>query len=369
MILLLSNSGELAAGGELSLLDLAGGISARGFRPFVVCPGPGGLAARLQALGIPVEVVPMPSWGEARVIRIAGALRRLAGLIRTRQIALIHCNATWRMALYAGLAGRWTGVPMIWHVRVGEPEGWKDRLLAALATQIVVNSDAVARRFAGTPGRKVERIYNGVDLSRFAPGLPASALRSRLGLPDGAPVVGSVGRFVAYKGYGHLLEAARVVREKRPEVRWVLVGDGELRGDLEAQCRRLELDGTVQFTGWQDAIPAYLALFDVFVLPSLGEHFGRVLIEAMAMAKPVVATRGGGVPEIVLDGTTGILVAPGDAAALGAAVEALLADPARATRLGEAGRQRAMSEFSLTRHLDAVAALYGRLIGEARRRL
>jgi glycosyltransferase involved in cell wall biosynthesis len=364
-ILFLSNSGELAGGGEASLLDLVEILARSRFRPFVVCPGPGSFRARLQALGISGEVLPFPAWRSARVLTIARTLGRLGRLVRAQEIALVHANATWRIALYAGLAGRWRKIPMIWHVRVGEAEGWKDRLLARLATRIVVNSDAVARRFTGFAPGKVLRIYNGIDLGRFTPGQAPTALRASLGLPPAVPVVGSVGRFVAYKGYHHLLEAAAMVREKLPDVHWVLVGDGELRGELEARSRRLGLERTVRFTGWQERVAGYLALFDLFVLPSLGEHFGRVLLEAMAVEKAVVATDAGGVPEIVLDGETGILVPPADPAAMAAAVLSLIQDRPRARRLGEAGRRRVASHFSLARHVEGVQTLYRSLIGES----
>ncbi|MFQ5946339.1 MAG: glycosyltransferase, partial [Anaerolineae bacterium] len=161
-----------------------------------------------------------------------------------------------------------------------------------------------------------------------------------------------------------LLEAAGMVRGKHPDVHWVLVGDGELREDLERQCRRLALERTVHFAGWTERIPEYLALFDLFVLPSLGEHFGRVLLEAMAMEKAVVATNAGGVPEIVLDSETGILVPPANPAAMAAATMSLLEDPVRAARLGRAGRRRVASEFTLVRHVDATESLYASLLNE-----
>jgi glycosyltransferase involved in cell wall biosynthesis len=155
-------------------------------------------------------------------------------------------------------------------------------------------------------------------------------------------------------------------------VHWILVGDGELRGELEAQARRLGLAPHVRFAGWRDNVAEVLALADVFVLPSESEGFGRVLVEAMAMGRPVVATNVGGIPDIVLDGETGLLVEPADPAALASAVGALLDEPARAARLGAAGRARAESTFSLGAHVDAVERVYDEIIGraapEARRR-
>jgi glycosyltransferase involved in cell wall biosynthesis len=140
------------------------------------------------------------------------------------------------------------------------------------------------------------------------------------------------------------------------------VGDGELRPALEAQALRLGLGAQVHFTGWRDDVPALVALGDLFVLPSLNEPFGRVLIEAMATGKAVVATAAGGVPEIVVHGETGLLVPPGDPGALAAAVRELLDDAPRGARLGAAGRRRAETVFSLAGHVAAVERVYGEVL-------
>jgi glycosyltransferase involved in cell wall biosynthesis len=173
----------------------------------------------------------------------------------------------------------------------------------------------------------------------------------------------SIGRFVAEKGHRHLLEAAARIERTKPGAHWVLVGAGELEASLKHQARGLGLESRVHFTGWRDDIPEVLAVSDVFVLPSESEGFGRVVVEAMAMARPVVATAVGGVPEIVQDGQTGILVPPSDPAALADAVRSLLDDPARASRLGAAGRARAESRFTLTAHVDGVERVYAEVLG------
>src|SRR5207249_8929404 len=243
--------------------------------------------------------------------RSVSALVRLS---RAGDAALIHANGSRAMA-YAAVAGRLTARPTLWHVRVADRDGLVDRALCAVATAIIATSRAVARRFPWAP-TKVRLVPNGIDVKRFAPRPPSSALRASLGVPPSAPVALSIGRHVPSKGYRHLVDAAALVERARPGVHWVLVGDGELRSELEARARRLGLESRVHFTGWRDDIPDVLALSDVFVCPSENEGFGRVLIEAMAMAKAVVATAVGGIPEIVLDGATGILVPSGAPAAL-----------------------------------------------------
>jgi glycosyltransferase involved in cell wall biosynthesis len=362
-ILVVSNHGQLVGGGELSLMDLLVGLDRGRWAPALVVPEDDGVAARGRELGLAVHVVPLPTLRRpgAGCLRSVTTLGRLA---RTTGAALIHSNGS-RAMFYGGLAGRSAGCPAIWHVRIAESDGVMDRALYALATRVIATSRAVARRFRpGAP--KVRLIPNGVDLARFTPRPPSRALAASLGIPPAAPLALSLGRFVAEKGHRHLLEAAARVERTRPGVHWILVGGGELEGRLRGQARRLGLEAQVHFAGWRDDVPDLLALCDVFVLPSESEGFGRVLIEAMAMARAVVAAAVGGVPEIVLDSKTGILVPPAAPAPLAAAVGSLLDDPARAARLGAAGRARAESTFSLAAHVAGVERLYADLLGAGR---
>jgi L-malate glycosyltransferase len=367
-ILVVSNHGAIVGGGELSLMDLLRGLDRDRWAPVLVVPEEGDVAAQARDLDLPVHVVPLPPLRRpgAASLRSATALIRLA---RAVDAALVHANGSRAMA-YAGLAGRLAGRPAVWHVRIADSDGLVDRALGALATVVIATSRAVARRFSWAPA-KIRLVPNGVDLKRFAPRPSSGALRARLEVPPSTPVAVSIGRHVAEKGYRHLVDAAALVVGTKPGVHWILVGDGELRSELESQARRLGLASRVHFTGWRDDVADVLALADVFVLPSESEGFGRVLVEAMAMSRAVVATAVGGIPDIVLDGETGLLVEPANPVALAGAVRALLADPARAARLGAAGRARAESMFSLGAHVDAVERVYAEVLGrvapEARR--
>jgi len=366
-VLVVSNHGEIVGGGEVSLLSLLEGLDRSRWVPVVIVPCEGAVAAGCRRLRILTHVVPLPSLRQPGPA-ILQSMKTLLRLIRQWGAELLHANGS-RAMLYAGAAGRLVGRPVIWHVRVADPEPVLDRLLAGLAHTVIVNSAGVARRFAWAQRSKVRCIHNGVDVDRFSPRQGSGELRRSLGIPTRARLVVSVGRFVAYKGYAHLLEAARLVQAAMPGVHWLLVGDGELRSDLEAQSHRLDLSVQVRFTGWREDVPDILALCDLFVLPSLAEHFGRVIIEAMAMGKAVVATDAGGVPEIVIHGETGLLVPPAQPKALAEAVLTLLEDPAQAALLGAAGRQRAEDAFSLSRHVSAVQTLYGELTGAHEPRL
>lgn len=366
-IALLSNHGHVAGGGEISLLDLAATLDRSRWMPTLIAPGEGEVAARGRAIGLDTRIVPLPTvrrptW---QVCRSVAALRHVR---RETGARLLHANGS-RAMLFAALAAARRACPVIWHVRVGDREPLLDRLLARRAAVIVVNSEAVRRRFAWVKPPKVRVVYNGVDLPRYAPCRPSGETRAAWGVPAAAPLIMSVGRFVAYKGYQDLIDAAAVVHREVPEARWVLVGDGELRPALTARAAEHGLDKHVHFLGWRDDVPALLAQGDLFVMPSHGEHFGRVVVEAMAMAKPVVATDAGGVPEIVQDGETGLLVPAADPAALARAMTRLLRDRAAAQRMGWAGRRRVEERFSLARHVQEMERIYAQCLGARDERL
>ena len=368
-MLVVSNHGAIVGGGELGLIDLLRGLDRDRWAPVLVVPEDGEVAARGRDLELPVRVIPLPSLRRPGPASVS-SVRALIGLARGGDASVIHANGSRAMA-YAGVAGRLAARPTIWHVRVADRDGLFDRALCALATAVIATSRAVARRFP-RGSAKVRLVPNGVDLKRFAPRPASPALRATLGVPPAAPVAVSIGRHVPEKGYRHLVDAAAALDRARPGAHWIFVGDGELRGELEARARRSGLESRVHFTGWRDDVADVLALADVCVLPSESEGFGRVLVEAMAMGRAVVATAIGGVPDVVVAGETGLLVPPADPAALAEAVRALLDDPARAARFGAAGRARAESTFSLGAHVDGVERVYDEVLGrpapEARRR-
>jgi glycosyltransferase involved in cell wall biosynthesis len=365
-VLVMSNHAHVVGGGELSLMDFLRGVDRDQWAPRLVVPHEGPMAARGRELGVPVHVMPLPTLRRPGPAVVASVVT-LGRLARRTDAALIHANGS-RAMVYGGLAGRLAGRPAIWHVRIAESDGAVDRVLYALATTVIATSRAVARRFAWTTRHKVQVVSNGVDLGRFAPRPPSATLRAALGVPPSPPLVVSIGRFVPEKGYRHLLDAAARIQRTRPGVHWMLVGGGELQDELVAQARRLGLGSQVHFLEWREDVADVLALGDLFVLPSEREGFGRVLVEAMAMGKAVVATTAGGIPEIVLDGETGLLVPPAAPAPLADAMADLLDDPRRAARLGAAGRARALTTFSLDAHAGGVARVYADVLGATGRR-
>jgi len=265
---------------------------------------------------------------------------------------------------YAGLAGRLVRRPVVWHVRVWRPDPKLDWLLAVLATRIIVISEAVRTRFRRYPRayRRCSVVPNGIDLDSFVPLKDPASVRESLAVPAAARLIGTVGRLVQFKGHQYLLEAFARLRQSHPGIRLVIVGAGPEREMLDRQAQGLGVAGVVHFTGHRMDVPDLLATMEVFVLPSVAEDFGRVLLEAMAVQRPVVATAAGGVPEVVEENVTGLLVTPADPAALSDAVSMLLADSARAEAMGRAGRQRVEKHFNLRRHAELVEAVYAEVV-------
>ncbi|HYL81550.1 MAG TPA: glycosyltransferase family 4 protein [Candidatus Acidoferrum sp.] len=324
---------------------------------------PPALAATIARAGIPW--IQLPNL-HRRVSPAADclALWGVRRAIRTLQPDIVHTHTS-KAGFLGRLAARLAGVPHIVHT----PHGHVfhdyfsvpttrlfvvlERWAARWTDRIITLSDEEAadhlRRGIGRPGQFVT-IPSGVDLRTVS-----ASPRERRG--SEGPVVGSVARLVPVKGLENLIAAAPEILRRCPRARFLLVGDGELRTALEAKTRELGLTDRIIFTGFREDVPSLIAGMDVFVLPSLNEGMGRVLVMAMALGKPIAATRVGGVPELLGDDEAGILVPPGDPSALADAVSTLLADSRRASALGEAGRRRA-TRYGAEAMITALAKLY-----------
>ncbi len=355
-VLMLANFADRVGGGEENVLGLAGALDPSRWAVRVAVPGEGEMAAALAEMGVPCAVLPLPPVRPWTVPASLVALRRLAALVADWRIALVHAHGS-RGALYAGLAAR-RRARLVWHARIVDRDPWLDPILVRLAQAVIANSCATARRFARLAAArdKVHVVLNGVDLERFGPGAGDPALRRALGLPPAGPVVGYVGRLERGKGPDVLLAAAEVLHARRPDVSFLFVGDGPLAGELAMRSSRAGL--AAAFVGRRRDLAALLRLSAVLAVPSRQEAFGRVLVEAMASGIPVVAARVGGIPEVVTDGRTGLLVPPEDPPALARALELTLAD-ADATRARvRAATADARARFSLEAHTAGVARVY-----------
>ncbi|HSL84680.1 MAG TPA: glycosyltransferase [Thermoanaerobaculia bacterium] len=319
--------------------------------------------------------VPVTGLG-ARNLRDVAAFRRLVRLLRQRRVGLVHAHLAYA-SIWGLLAGRLTGTPVVLTLHVRPPddppwsrEGLRRRLLVGAANRwarrALAVSGAVRDAWAavGLRRERIAVVHNGVETAGMESGTEAAAaVRRELGVPGGAPLVVTVSVLRPGKGLEVLLEAVPAVLGEHPDARFAVVGDGPERRRLEEGAAAAGLGEAVVFTGFRRDVPALLAAADLFVLPTRDDAFPTVLLEAQAAGVAVVASRAGGVPEIVEDGATGVLVPPGDPAALARAVSALLADPAARRRLAEAGRRRTEERFSADAWLARLDAVYSQVLG------
>jgi glycosyltransferase involved in cell wall biosynthesis len=304
--------------------------------------------------------------------RILPQARNVRNLAREHNVELIHCNDAISISRIGVLAARLARIPCVCHARRFDQLGWFEREMARSVNYFIFISKAIQQQFlaqkAQTPHHRV--VHNGLDIDDFPPDLDGGAVRAELGLRLDAPVIGILGRLVEWKGHNVFLQALARVAEEIPSVQGLVVGGPEVSSphlprQLSELAASLHLSENVRFTGHRLDIARMLAAMDILAHTSLApEPFGRVIIEGMAMSKPVVASAAGGVPELVLDGETGVLVVPGDVEGIAAAMLSLLRDSRHAQALGRAGRRRVETHFTGARHVQQVQEVYDEVLGD-----
>jgi glycosyltransferase involved in cell wall biosynthesis len=304
-------------------------------------------------------------------------LFKLYRLMRRQKPHVVHTH-TATAGLLGRLAAKLAGVPVILHTFHGhvlrgyfgplrsKALVWIERFLARLSDRIVTVSEGQRRELAGygvAPLEKITVVPLGFELeSLLACESHRGELRRELGLADGDKLVGIVARLVPIKNHRLFLQAAQVVVETMPQARFLVVGDGELREELEAYAHDLGLEGGVLFTGWRRDLPRLYADLDVVALTSINEGTPVSLIEAMAAGVPVVATAVGSVPDVVVEGETGYLVKDGDVKGMAKAIIELLRDPEKAKEMGIAGREAVYPRFAAHTLIANVEGLYAELL-------
>jgi len=331
----------------------------------VLCPFDSPFTTRLRALGLDVFIAPMPDEPPWSTVQMASAI------VTSRSIQLLHAHLP-KAHLLASLVGRLTGVPVVVTVHARHLTALDLELhrLAGSHISVVCQPAYFHALGLGVDVSKLSCEPNGVDTDAFRPRLHCAdvvlqhdrpdapaGLRSALGLSDDVPLVGFVGRLSPEKGPEVFVAALLLLQARCPTAHAVLVGDGAMRAELQAQALRLGLAGQVHFAGVRSDMPAVYNALDVLVSCSHSEAMPLALMEAMASGVANVATYVGGVPDIVEHGHSGWLVAPGDVNDIAARVADLLEDPAARARMAAQARQRAVRQLSLDDSVARVAQL------------
>lgn len=343
-------------GGQRQVLFLHRGLLARGVPSRLLCSAGGELEARAKEAGLQVEGLPMRGeWEFPSALRIASEVRHF-------NATHLHLHSAHAQTL--GLLGaRLSGMRCVistrrvdFAIRRHLANRWKYGRGIARFVAISRAVKEVLLRFGVDEGR-IRLVPSGVERIAPPPGA-GEAFRRELGLGTGEALVGNVAHLADHKGQRYLIEAIPSVLRECPSARFVIVGEGELEGELKTLAASLGLGDRLIFTGFRTDVPAVLDALDLFVMSSHLEGLGTIVLDAMAAGKPVVATRAGGIPEMIDDGRHGLLVPARDPAALAGAIVRALGEPALAAFLAGEGKKRVLAHYTADAMVEGNLAVY-----------
>jgi glycosyltransferase involved in cell wall biosynthesis len=360
---------EAIGGAERDLIALLKTLDRHKWELHVVCPGTGPFREQLQAIAVPTHALSLPPWRKPlAVLQRRSAVGRLEALVNQLAPAMIHVNDIWWVphTVRAIASGRSHSMPIVAHVRQEiEPEKVGryeiDRVEAVIAISLQIEQSLIT---GGVSMSKVRTLYSGIDCSTRQSTRDGQAIRRLIGVPNEAVLLGTVANLFPRKGYEVMLRALPAIIHAVPMVHYVIVGsdDHGYADQLTRLANELTIADRVHIVGFQDPVQPFLAALDLYMHPALMEGFGIAVVEAMAMGKAVVATTTGGLPEVVAQGETGLLVPPGDAESLAEAAISLLENKSRREQMGVCGRMRAQERFSLDASVAQMEQLYGEVL-------
>lgn len=349
-------------GGQNQVLLAARGMAALGHHVAVACRAGGVLETRARAAGLDVRALRFGGDLDPRAVL---GLRRVLSELRPDVVQLHDSHALGAGLVAQALLPRARRPPRVGTRRVDfRLRGPLSRAKYRACGRVIAVSRAIAEVLErdGVGARRVRLVYEGVSDRAPQPG--GRETLAELGVPPGCAVVGNVAALTDHKDHETLLAAAAKVLAARPDVSFVIAGEGPLRPRLEARARALGIDGRVIMAGFRNDLDRLVPAFDVFCLSSHMEGLGTSLLDAMCFARPIVATAAGGIPEAVLDGVTGRVVPVRDAPALAQALLDVLGDAARAGEYARAGRRRFEEHFAVERMVRASLDVYAELLAE-----
>ena len=354
-------TGRHLFGGARQVLLLMCGLKARGHRGTLVCPAGSEIESAARELGLTVNGVAMH--GDVDV----GFAWRLARLLRRLRPELVHVHSRRGADTFGGLAARLAGIPAVLSRRVdsADPRGL-GRLKYTQYRRVIAISACIREQLAarGVPASKLRLVRSAVPEVAGVDPLSCEIFVNRFALPADVFSLAVVAQLIPRKGHRFFLAAVAALRDQHPEIRAVLFGIGPLQAELAAQVAALGLDEHVQFAGFEPDLERWIGHFDLLVHPAEREGLGIGVLEAQAAGVPVVGFRAGGLTEAVADGETGLLVAPGDIAALTAAMRSMIEDDQQRRRFAAAGPDRVRREFGVEAMVDGNLAVYGEIVDE-----
>ena len=355
-------------GGERLFAQLISRLPRDRYRITVAC-APGGIfEEKIKGSGALLEPIDMRNRFNP------GIILRLVNIVKREKIDIVHSQGG-RADFFARIVARLAKVPVLISTIQMPVEGYDvnpvkksvyvalDRLSERFVDKFIVVSkslgQALIQKHKITPDKLV-LIYNGIEVDEYRPN--GKEVRREFGLEDGVPVIGAIGRLVWQKGFNYFIEAIPEIVRHMPDAKFLLVGDGPLRERLEALSEELKVRDNVIFTGFRSDIKEILSTVDLLVVPSLLEGFPMVTLEAMAMAKPIVATNIDGITEQITDGVNGILIPPKDPSALAKTVVRVLNDKEFARSIGLLARKKVEQEFSVEKMVAETEEVYMSLL-------
>ncbi len=364
-------------GGERVFSQIIRGLDKERFGVFVAS-NPGGIfEKKLTEVGIKINPVRMTNRYNL------GTISQLKKIIKTKNVQIVHSQGG-RADFFARIAARIANVPIIIYSMAMLVEGYDvsrsrkrlyvlmDRWTERWVNKFTVLSEAMRRSLIERhkiPPENIVKIYNGIEIEEYNPDLKELRnkkleVRRELGLKNDVPVIGAIGRLVWQKGFEYLIRAAPEVLKKCPEARFLIVGEGPLKNKLILTSEKLNVADRIIFTGFRSDIKEILASIDVLAMPSLLEGLPMVLLEAMAMANPIVATRIDGITEVLENSKTGLLVPAKNSHTLAEAIVRILDDKEKANFFGQNAREAAKEKFSVKKMVEQIELAYEKLLHE-----
>ena len=350
-------------GGAQQVLYLLEAFSSSDVTSMLICPVGSAIGKAARERGVAVEEVGYR--GDLDWV----VLPKIKRLLRQRSIDLVHVHSRRGADLWGGLAARQVGLPCVISRRVDHHQArWWAGLKYAMCDHVIAISEGIRAVLLadGVSAEKVSCVRSAVDFERFQTVSDSVGVKARFGLPDDSVVVGMAAQLIPRKGHDVLLEAVSALKDRWPQLRVLIMGKGPLATSVAQQIEAMDLEEQVRCVGFLTDIETVLPHLAFLVHPARTEGLGVALLQAASAGLAVIASRAGGMPEAVLDEETGILIPPGDAQALVAAMERLLSGPALANEYGAAGRRRMADEFSINAMAVGNLSVYRRLISSRR---